>query len=182
MAEDVRTGLIARFCSHESAGRGHLIAQDCRAVKNESTAPRASGAIPFQRDVKMPQAVVDALASFAIAYRDVPTLGFTHFQPAQPTTVGKRATLWTYDLVLALEDVEHRRETLRFRGAKGTTGTQASFMALFDGDETKVERLDELVAEKMGWPTDRRFVVTGQTYPRLVDAQVLERPSAGIEV
>jgi len=117
--------------------------------------------------------VVDALGRFAIEYRDLPTLGFTHFQPAQPTTVGKRATLWAYDFALALEEVEFRLETLRFRGVKGTTGTQASFMALFDGDETKVEALDELVTEKMGWPINMRYAVTGQTYPRLVDAQIL---------
>ncbi len=117
--------------------------------------------------------IVDALGTFAAEHRAVPTLGFTHFQPAQPTTVGKRATLWAADFTIALEDVEHRAGSLRFRGVKGATGTQASFLALFDGDRDKVERLDELVAEKMGWPADRRFVVTGQTYPRLVDAQVL---------
>jgi adenylosuccinate lyase len=118
-------------------------------------------------------AVVDALGTFAIAYRDLPTLAWTHFQPAQPTTVGKRATLWAYDAALALEEVEHRLDTLRFRGVKGTTGTQASFVSLFDGDETKVERLDQLVTTKMGWREDRRFAVTGQTYPRLVDAQIV---------
>ncbi len=117
--------------------------------------------------------VIDALGTFAIEYRDLPTLAFTHYQPAQPTTVGKRATLWAQDFVLALEDLTHRSQTLRFRGAKGTTGTQASFMALFDGDERKVERVDELVTEKMGWPADMRFAVTGQTYPRIVDAQVI---------
>ena len=117
--------------------------------------------------------IVDALGTFAVEHRAVPTLGFTHFQPAQPTTVGKRATLWAADFTIALEDVEHRTASLRFRGVKGATGTQASFLALFDGNREKVERLDELVAEKMGWPVDRRFVVTGQTYPRLVDAQLL---------
>lgn len=118
-------------------------------------------------------AVIDALGNFAIEYRDVPTLGFTHYQPAQPVTVGKRATLWAYDLALALEDLEHRLETLRFRGAKGATGTQASFLQLFDGDETKVEKLDALVTEKMDWPASMRFVVTGQTYPRILDAQII---------
>ncbi len=117
--------------------------------------------------------VIDALGNFAQTYRDLPTLGFTHFQPAQPTTVGKRAAMWAYDLFLTLEAIEHRLETLRFRGVKGATGTQASFLKLFGGDEAKVEQLDELVTEKMGWPTDQRFTVTGQTYPRLVDAQVL---------
>jgi adenylosuccinate lyase len=116
--------------------------------------------------------LVDALARFAARYRGLPALAFTHFQPAQPTTVGKRACLWAYDFALCLEEVEHRLQTLRFRGAKGTTGTQASFLRLFDGDSERVERLDGLVAEKMGWPPDRRFVVTGQSYPRLVDAQV----------
>jgi len=117
--------------------------------------------------------VIDALGTFAAEHRDLSTLGFTHFQPAQPTTVGKRATLWAYEFAIALEDVEHRLETLRFRGVKGATGTQASFLALFEGDHEKVERLDELVTQKMGWLPDMRFVVTGQTYPRLVDAQVL---------
>jgi len=117
-------------------------------------------------------AAVDALARFAHNHRGLPTLGFTHFQPAQPTTVGKRAAGWAYDLALALEEVEHRLATLRFRGVKGTTGTQASFLALFDGDHEKVERLDRLVAEKMGWPVDKRLAVTGQTYPRVVDGLV----------
>jgi len=117
--------------------------------------------------------LIDDLGSFASRYRDLPTLAFTHFQAAQPTTVGKRATLWAYDLALALEDLEHRIEKLRFRGVKGTTGTQASFMALFDGDEARVEELDRRVTERMDWPVDRRFSVTGQTYPRLVDAQIL---------
>ncbi|TVQ50851.1 MAG: adenylosuccinate lyase [Phycisphaerales bacterium] len=117
--------------------------------------------------------VVDALGTFAIEYRDLPTLGFTHYQPAQPTTVGKRATLWAYDFALALEDIEHRLETLRFKGVRGATGTQASFLALFDGDARAVEELDQLVAEKMNWPTDMRFSVVGQTYPRVVDAQIL---------
>ena len=118
-------------------------------------------------------AVIDGLGTFASRYRDLPTLGLTHFQPAQPTTVGKRATLWGYEFALALEDIEHRLDTLRFRGVKGATGTQASFLRLFDGDAERVERLDELVTQKMGWPVDRRYTVTGQTYPRLVDAQVL---------
>lgn len=117
--------------------------------------------------------VIDALGTFAIEYRDLPALAFTHYQPAQPTTVGKRASLWAYDLALALDDVEHRLDSLRFRGVKGTTGTQASFLYLFDGDERKVAELDALVTEKMRWPIDRRFAVTGQTYPRIVDAQVL---------
>jgi adenylosuccinate lyase len=116
-------------------------------------------------------AAIDALATFAAQNRDLACLGFTHLQPAQPTTVGKRATLWCYDLVLDLEEVEHRLASLKFRGAKGTTGTQASFLTLFDGDHAKVEALDRRVAEKMGF--GESYPVTGQTYSRKVDAQVL---------
>lgn len=120
---------------------------------------------------------IDRLGKFAVQHKDLPTLGFTHFQPAQPTTVGKRAAGWAQDLALALEDVEHRLTSLRFRGVKGTTGTQASFLALFGGNtpqaHDKVEQLDQLVTEKMGWPADKRFVVTGQTYPRVVDGMVV---------
>ena len=115
--------------------------------------------------------VVDALATCAIEHKGVPTLGFTHFQPAQPTTVGKRVCLWLQDFVTDLEEVEHRLAALKFRGVKGTTGTQASFLALFDGDHEKVRRLDRLVTEKMGFAES--FPVTGQTYPRKLDAQVL---------
>ncbi|MCH8153312.1 MAG: adenylosuccinate lyase [Planctomycetes bacterium] len=117
--------------------------------------------------------VIDALGAFATKYRNLPTLGLTHLQPAQPTTVGKRAALWAYDFAIALEEIEYRLETLRFRGAKGATGTQASFLRLFDGEHEKVEQLDKLITQKMGWLSERRYVVTGQTYPRLVDAQVL---------
>jgi adenylosuccinate lyase len=116
--------------------------------------------------------VIDALARFAERWRDLPTLGYTHFQPAQLTTVGKRATLWCYDFLLDLQEVEHRLEALRFRGAKGTTGTQASFLALFRGDHDKVRQFDELVARKMGF--EKVYPVTGQTYSRKVDSQVLD--------
>jgi adenylosuccinate lyase len=116
-------------------------------------------------------ATVAALASFAREHRDLPTLGFTHFQPAQPTTVGKRATLWIQDLLLDLEEVEFRLETLRFRGVRGTTGTQASFMDLFEGDGRKVEALNRLVAKKMGF--EQVYGVTGQTYTRKTDAACL---------
>ena len=112
-----------------------------------------------------------ALAGFAEQWRDQPTLGFTHLQPAQLTTVGKRATLWMQDLVLDLEDIDYRRRTLPFRGVKGTTGTQASFLELFDGDHAKVRQLDRLVTEKMGFGAP--LPVTGQTYTRKLDACVL---------
>jgi adenylosuccinate lyase len=114
---------------------------------------------------------IDALASFAEKWKDLPTLGYTHFQPAQLTTVGKRATLWAQDLVIDLEEIEHRIATLKFRGVKGTTGTQASFLALFDGDHEKCERLDRMVTQRFGF--SESFAVTGQTYPRKVDAQIV---------
>ncbi|HKB01979.1 MAG TPA: lyase family protein, partial [Gemmataceae bacterium] len=116
--------------------------------------------------------VIDALGSFAQQWRAEPTLGFTHFQPAQLTTVGKRATLWCYDLVMDLRELEHRRDGLKFRGAKGTTGTQASFLALFRGDHEKVRHLDRLVALEAGF--DEVYAVTGQTYSRKVDSFVLD--------
>jgi len=116
-------------------------------------------------------AVIDALGRFAAEHRELACLGFTHFQPAQPTTIGKRACLWAYDFVLDLEELEHRLAALKARGAKGTTGTQASFLKLFEGDHDKVRRLDELVCRKMGF--EQSYPVTGQTYSRKVDAQVL---------
>lgn len=115
--------------------------------------------------------VLDRLSKFALQYKDMPTLGFTHFQPAQLTTVGKRATLWMQDLVMDMENIDHLLSTLKLRGVKGTTGTQASFMELFDGDEEKVKKLDVMVAKKMGF--DKSFGVTGQTYPRKLDSIVL---------
>ncbi|MEG1002433.1 adenylosuccinate lyase [Clostridium sp.] len=115
--------------------------------------------------------VLDRLSKFAIEYKDMPTLGFTHFQPAQLTTVGKRATLWMQDLVMDIENIDFLLTTLKLRGVKGTTGTQASFMNLFEGDEEKVKELDEKVAKKMGF--SKSYGVTGQTYPRKLDSIVL---------
>ena len=115
--------------------------------------------------------VVRALAAFAERWRDQPTLGYTHLQPAQLTTVGKRATLWMQDLILDVEEIDYRRRTLPFRGVKGTTGTQASFLEIFDGNHDKVRQLDALVTRKMGFPAP--LAVTGQTYTRKLDAFVL---------
>jgi len=113
--------------------------------------------------------VIDRLARFAQQHRDLPCLAFTHLQPAQPTTVGKRACLWAYDFVLDLTEVEHRLAGLKALGSKGTTGTQASFLELFHGDHAKVRRLEELICRKIGFPES--YPVTGQTYPRKIDAQ-----------
>jgi adenylosuccinate lyase len=116
---------------------------------------------------------VDRASAFAAAHRDLPTLGWTHYQPAQPTTVGKRATLWAQDLAIALADTEARLDALRLRGLRGATGTQASYLGLLGRDPAKVDALERAFAAKLGWPADRLWTVCGQTYPRLVDAQVL---------
>ena len=115
--------------------------------------------------------VMDKLRAFALKYKDMPTLGFTHLQPAQLTTVGKRATLWLQDLEMDYNDLENLFSQFRLRGVKGTTGTQASFMELFDGDESKVKELEKRVVAKMGF--DKVYGVTGQTYPRKFDYNVL---------
>ena len=115
--------------------------------------------------------VMDKLKTFALKYKDVPTLGFTHLQPAQLTTVGKRATLWLQDLELDYENLMHAKSCIRLRGVKGTTGTQASFLELFNGDENKVKQLEKLVIEKLGY--QRVYGVTGQTYPRKLDYNIL---------
>jgi len=114
---------------------------------------------------------IDALGHFARKWKDLPTLAYTHFQPAQLTTVGKRAVLWAQDLAIDLEELEYRIANLKFRGAKGTTGTQASFLALFDGDHAKVDALDRMLTERFGF--GQSFLVTGQTYPRKVDSQIV---------
>jgi adenylosuccinate lyase len=115
--------------------------------------------------------VVRSLASFAEKWKNEPTLGYTHLQPAQLTTVGKRATLWMQDFVLDHNDIEYRRETMPFRGVKGTTGTQATFLEIFDGDHAKVRQLDHMVTTKMGF--GESIPVSGQTYTRKIDAGVL---------
>jgi adenylosuccinate lyase len=114
---------------------------------------------------------IDALADFAFRWKDLPCLGYTHFQPAQLVTVGKRATLWCYDLILDYHEIERRIATLKFLGVKGTTGTQASFLALFDGDHAKVLELDRRVAQAFNF--DETYPVSGQTYSRKVDSQAI---------
>lgn len=114
--------------------------------------------------------VINELSKFAMEYKALPTLAFTHFQPAQPTTVGKRASLWLQELVLDMEDLDHCLENMKLLGSKGTTGTQASFLELFDGDHEKIKILDKKIAEKMGFKAC--FPVSGQTYSRKVDTRV----------
>jgi adenylosuccinate lyase len=120
--------------------------------------------------------LIDALGHFATKTRDLACLAYTHLQPAQPTTVGKRAVLWTYDFVLVLADIELRLQTLMLRGIKGTTGTQASFLELFEGDHEKVKKLEFAVAERLGF--SRVHPVSGQTYSRIVDAQIISSLAA----
>lgn len=115
--------------------------------------------------------VMSELADFADKYKAQPTLAFTHFQPAQPTTVGKRATLWLQEFSLDLEDLEHVLSSMKLLGSKGTTGTQASFLELFDGDQEKIDKIDPMIAEKMGF--SECYPVSGQTYSRKVDTRVL---------
>ncbi len=147
----------------------HLGATSCFVTDNTDLILMREGLTLVARRIA---GVIDALGTFAEKYRDLPCLGFTHLQPAQPTTVGKRACLWAYDLALDLAEVEHRLATLRARSVKGTTGTQASFLELFAGDHNKVRELERRVAAKMGF--SETYAVTGQTYSRKVDAQVLD--------
>ncbi|KAL6308773.1 adenylosuccinate lyase [Sparassis latifolia] len=151
-----------------AAGIIHLGATSCFVTDNAD--------LIFMREaltmlLKKLAVVIDRLSKFAAQYRDLPTLGFTHFQPAQLTTVGKRATLWLQELLWDLRNIKRARDDLGFRGVKGTTGTQASFLALFDGDHEKVEELDRLVTSLSGF--SYAYPVTSQTYSRKIDVDVL---------
>lgn len=146
----------------------HLGATSCYVGDNTDIIIMRDGLLLIRKKIIN---IIDALSKFAEKNKDIPTLGFTHLQPAQLTTVGKRATLWIQDLVMDLENIDFVLSNLKLRGVKGTTGTQASFMELFEGDESKVKELDKLVANKMGF--SKSFGVTGQTYPRKLDSIVL---------
>ena len=146
----------------------HLGATSCEIGDNADVILLRDGLLIVRRKLAN---LIDRLARFAEEQRDVPTLGWTHYQPAQLTTVGKRACLWIQDLALDLVELDTRLDRLRLRGIKGTTGTQASFLELFDGDHGKVKRLERLVEEKLGFTAS--YPVTGQTYPRKVDSQIL---------
>jgi adenylosuccinate lyase len=147
----------------------HLGATSCYVGDNTDIIIMKEGLLMIRRKLV---AVIAALSGFAERYKALPTLGFTHFQPAQLTTVGKRACLWIQDLLMDLDDVDHLlKSRIKLLGSKGTTGTQASFLELFRGDHGKVKELDRLIAEKMGF--DEVFPVSGQTYPRKLDSAVL---------
>jgi adenylosuccinate lyase len=151
-----------------AAGVIHLGATSAYVTDNTELLQQRDGLLLLRRKLI---SCIRSLATFARRHRAFPTLGYTHFQPAQPTTVGKRATLWLQDLVLDVEEVDHRLKTFRFRGIRGTTGTEASFLELFQGDHAKVAELNRRVTQKMG--LDKLYGVTGQTYTRKTDYSVL---------
>ena len=152
----------------DAAGIIHLGATSCYITDNCDLIIMKEALELIRRKVV---SVIASLADFAEENKDLPTLAFTHFQPAQPTTVGKRATLWIQDLIFDLEDLEYLMGSLKLLGSKGTTGTQASFYELFEGDHEKCRKLEELIASKMGF--DSCYAVSGQTYSRKIDSRVL---------
>ncbi|MEN6458476.1 MAG: adenylosuccinate lyase [Thermoguttaceae bacterium] len=146
----------------------HLGATSCYVTDNTDLLLLREG---LQMIARRTAAVIELLGQFAAEHRDLPCLAFTHFQPAQPTTVGRRACLWAHDFTIDLADLEHRATGLRALGSKGTTGTQASFLELFHGDHQKVRELEERVCRKIGF--DASYPISGQTYSRKIDSQVL---------
>jgi adenylosuccinate lyase len=155
-------------CCPEARAIIHLGATSCYVTDNTDLLLLREG---LQMIARRTAGVIDSLADFAARHRELPCLGFTHLQPAQPTTVGKRACLWAHDFTLDLAEIEHRAAGLKALGNKGTTGTQASFLELFHGDHGKVRQLEETICRKIGFST--AYPVSGQTYSRKIDAQVL---------
>ena len=154
-------------CAKESAGIIHLGATSAFVGDNADLIIYREALLHIKKQLVN---LIDALSKFALSYADMPTLGFTHFQPAQLTTVGKRACLWLTDLMLDYEEIEFVLSTFRLRGVKGTTGTQASFMSLFNDDEEKVEKVNQFIIKELGFDND--FTLTGQTYPRKFDNRI----------
>ncbi len=161
------------LCCPNAKGIIHLGATSCYVTDNADV-------LIYRDALKLVRAklleAVRRLRGFAIKYRDLPTLGLTHLQPAQLVTVGKRACLWMQDLLMDLEDIDHTLSTMRLLGNKGTTGTQASFMELMEGDNARVCELEKRIAHKMGM--DKVFAVSGQTYPRKLDFRIMSTLSA----
>ena len=185
-----RAAALEKRFRHDVMAHVHLYGEDAPAAKGIIHLGATSAYVTDNADLILHRAALDlirtrivrcveALANFARKHADVATLAYTHFQPAQPTTVGKRATLWIQDLLIDLEEIDHRVANLRFRGVKGTTGTQASFLELFEGDHDKVDALDVDVSRRMGFETT--FAVSGQTYTRKVDYQV-QAALAGVAI
>jgi adenylosuccinate lyase len=176
-----RAAELERRFRHDVMAHVHLFGEDAPAAKGIIHLGATSAFVGDNTDLILHRDAldlvrtrilrcIDRLADFAREHASLPTLAYTHFQPAQPTTVGKRATLWIQDLLLDLGEIDHRLSSLRLRGVKGTTGTQASFLELFEGDHGKVQALDSAVAHRLGF--DSTYEVSGQTYPRKVDYQV----------
>jgi adenylosuccinate lyase len=176
-----RAAELEKRFRHDVMAHVHLFGEDAPAAKAIIHLGATSAFVTDNADLILHREALElirerlvrcvaALADFAKKHADVATLAYTHFQPAQPTTVGKRATLWIQDLLLDIEEIDYRLATLRFRGVKGTTGTQASFLELFEGDHAKVEQLDADVSKRMGF--EQTFAVSGQTYTRKLDYQV----------
>ena len=151
----------------KAAGIIHLGATSCYVGDNTDIILMRDALLQIRKKLVN---VIAELSSFAMKYKDMPTLAFTHFQPAQPTTVGKRATLWCNEFMMDLEDLDYVLSTLKLLGSKGTTGTQASFLELFQGDQETVDKIDPMIARKMGF--DDCYPVSGQTYSRKVDTRV----------
>jgi adenylosuccinate lyase len=186
----VRAAELEKRFRHDVMAHVHLYGEDAPAANAIIHLGATSAYVTDNADLILHRAALELtrarivrcmelLAAFARTHADVATLAYTHFQPAQPTTVGKRATLWIQDLLIDLEEIDHRLSTLRFRGVKGTTGTQASFLELFGGDHAKVEALDAGVSRRMGF--EDVFAVSGQTYTRKIDYQV-QAALAGVAV
>ena len=152
----------------KAAGIIHLGATSCYVGDNTDVIIMREALILIRKKLLN---VISKLADFADTYKDMPTLAFTHFQPAQPTTVGKRATLWINEFMMDLSDVEYVLSTMKLLGSKGTTGTQASFKELFNGDDEIIDRIDPMIAKKMGF--EECYPVSGQTYSRKLDTRVL---------
>ena len=152
----------------KAAGIIHLGATSCYVGDNTDIIIMKEGLELLRKKLVN---VIAGLKTFALKYKELPTLAFTHFQPAQPTTVGKRATLWIQDFLMDLEDLDYVMNSLKLLGSKGTTGTQASFKELFDGDDEKIDRIDPMIAQKMGFK--ECYTVSGQTYSRKVDTRVV---------
>ncbi len=166
---DVMSHVYAYGCQcPDAAGIIHLGATSCYVGDNTDIIIMNDALSLVKRKLVN---VIAELSKFADTYKELPTLGFTHFQPAQPTTVGKRASLWLQEFLIDLKDLEYVQGSLKLLGSKGTTGTQASFLKLFEGDQDKVDRIDPMIAEKMGF--DSCYPVSGQTYSRKVDTRVL---------
>lgn len=176
-----RVSEIERDVRHEVIAHVHTYGESCPKAKGILHLGATSAYVMDNADLLQMRAamktvlrkmvnVIDALATFATEHRDLACLGYTHFQTAQPTTVGKRTCMWIQDLLLDLTELETRIRDIPFRGVKGTTGTQASFLNLFDGDHAKVRELDRLVSEKMGFSSS--IAIAGQTYTRKIDSQI----------